>query len=234
MLVTAAKCPPPSWLSNADNVIQSAPAADDILHGSFNSGSLRADAEELLRNAPKSSGAEQAAIDARAASMAKLRNGLGEIERINQWAVEDRRTVTRQAQVAANSVPATPTLRQKLTEVAEQILRDVTCDVVFSAMIEAEKAAAGDPTAEFPDAGKPAVEAIRDFAIRAVSAKFDSRVLTFAQWTLYANSVYVKVIAKGDRNEDKIVNNGEKVELPNWVGTRAFVYYAKFCLAPPK
>lgn len=233
VFATAAKCPG-SWLGSADNVLQSAPAAKDIGRGSSGFGSLRADADELLRNAPKSSGAEQAEIDARLASMRMLLKGLDEIEEINQGAVADRATVASQAQEAANTVPAVPALREKLAEIAERILRDVTCDVVFSAMIEVEKAQAGDPEAEFPDAGKPTREAIRNFAFQEVAKVFGTRALTIVQWMLYTNSVYDKVIEKGDTNEDKIINNDEKIELPKWVGSRAFVYYSRFCLAPPK
>ncbi|GGM75431.1 hypothetical protein GCM10011609_09200 [Lentzea pudingi] len=228
VFATAAKCPPPStWSGSADEVIQRAPATDDILRGSTDLGSLGTQVDDVLRAAPKS-GADRAKIDA----LASMKRGLEEIQEVQQAADADRTIVQSQAQAAADTVRTGQSVKEKLAEAAHDILKDVACDVAFSAMTKAEKQ--GSPRPKFSDAGEPTVEAIVDYAARLLAGRFGPDALTGAQWTQYGKSVYTKVIQKGDTNGDKILNGGEQLELPSWTGSRAFVYYARFCLAPPR
>ncbi|MGW6447245.1 hypothetical protein [Lentzea sp. NPDC055074] len=230
VFVTAAKCPPStSWTSSADVVIQRAPVADDILRGSTDLGTLGTEVDDLLRNAPKSS-ADQAKVGA----LESMRRGLAEIQKIHQAADADQAIVQSQAQTAANSVRTGQSVKDELAEAARDILKDVACDVAFSAMTDAEKKGSRVPRPQFSDAGEPTVEAIVDYAARLLAGRFGTDVLTGAQWTQYGKTVYTKAIQKGDTNGDKILTGGEQLELPNWTGSRAFVYYARFCLAPPR
>lgn len=230
VFATAAKCPPPStWSGSADEVIQRAPAADDILRGSTDLGSLGTQVDDVLRAAPKS-GADRAKIDA----LTSMKRGLEEIQKVHQAADADQTIVQSQAQAAADTVRTGQSVKEKLAEAAHDILKDVACDVAFSAMTKAEKQGAQAPRPKFPDAGEPTVEATVDYAARLLAGRFGPGALTGAQWTQYGKSVYTKAIQKSDTNGDKILNGGEQLELPGWTGSRAFVYYARFCLAPPR
>jgi hypothetical protein len=191
-------------------------------------------ADDLLRQAPRPEllTAQERAVLHQIVVLRDLRNLVDQVA-----ATEDG--FPREADAVAAATTRYSDVRAYLTESGTEILKDAACDAAFTLMTPGEQGTVDDSGQhrDVPDViGGATRDAVVSFGERFVAGLLPGKnVLVLVKWRQWGDGILGKVQAVRD-------GLGGSIELPSQIPnqaataryvTRAFVYYARTCLAPP-
>jgi hypothetical protein len=233
------------WLSSALAALRGAdeaPRLRGVSVGRFTGGVTRSrtgsSIDDLLKQAPRTPTAEEAAALARLRAIAAFDNAIkAAVTSVDQsW--NDVELSVRL--LSARSAPTANTRAVNwLTEKGKTIVRDASCELSWGQMTEDENTEVDDlvDTQGWQPANTQQADGISSMtqsaAIGAIrgNAKTSFYKIFFSprvvDWYLYAKGLYDKAV--------KLSPGGSKhIRHPDGTVTVAFVYYLRTCLRPPK
>lgn len=231
------------WFADAKVFLSQADAAPRARGIELGGNKAVSSADDLLHRMPNAPTAEEATLATRLRAIAAFDQTVA-----NTVSITNTRLDTALSGVAADALVVTPAsaspslqteITRHLTEHGKALLKDTACELTWSLMTTPEhdtvKTLVADnkwePTNsnEVPGISEMAKEAATSTLTSAAQGAY-LKLFTRADlvdWSFYSKGLYDKA--------SKLIGDGaEPISHPDGTLTKAFIYYARVCLSPPK
>jgi hypothetical protein len=233
LVVTLTGCPGGSqWVDDATrgltNARRSVQSADDLAHGgrAVLDDSTRT-LDDLVQNAPDNLNSEQSRI---ITQITQTKLAIAQARLAIVTADNAAAALPQDAADVAAAATSQADAQITLTDVTRTVLQDVACDIAIDHLSREEKdeLEADGQRRLVPDVVEPTAESVMNYADRELARLVGGRYLhQFVAWRQYANSFL-------EKRDQYIAGVQGVIESPTWTVTRAYYYYARLCLKPPR